>query len=119
LRTGESRQPGEAPKQLVRVTEKEGARLKRLLREIGADARVWGVQEPESEVRLAPDRLVEALVPEATALLNRLMAATDTTRLPGAHSRPDLGPVDEPSPAWWQDMLSFEIRQRVRLLSGL
>jgi hypothetical protein len=27
--------------------------------------------------------------------------------------------VDEPSPEWWRDMLSLQIRLRVRLLSGL
>jgi hypothetical protein len=26
--------------------------------------------------------------------------------------------VDEPSPEWWRDMLSLQIRLRVRLLSG-
>jgi hypothetical protein len=119
LRAGEVAQSGQPPAQLVRVTEREAERLKRLLDQIGADPTAWGVHETASDLRLAADRFIEALVPEATALLNRLMAATDTTRLPGAAGAPIASLVDQPSPEWWNDMLSFEIRRRVRLLSGL
>jgi hypothetical protein len=119
LRAGEVAQAGQPPAQLVRVTEREAERLKRLLAQIGADPTAWGVHETTRDLRLAADRFIEALVPEATALLNRLMAATDTTRLPGAAGAPIARLVDQPSPEWWNDMLSFEIRQRVRLLSGL
>jgi hypothetical protein len=119
LRSGEIRESGQRPAQLVRVTEKEGQRLARLLEEIGADSSVWGVEERRDEVWLAADRFVEALVPQATALLNQLMAATDANRLPGAAGAAVAQLVDEPSPEWWHDMLSLQTRQRVRLLSGL
>jgi hypothetical protein len=77
------------------------------------------VEERRDEVWLAADRFVEALVPQATALLNQLMAATDANRLPGAAGAAVAQLLDEPSPEWWDDMLSLQIRQRVRLLSGL
>jgi hypothetical protein len=119
LRSGEFRESGQRPAQLVRVTEKEGERLTRLLEHIGADPAVWGVEERRDEVWLAADCFVEALVPQATALLNQLMAKTDAKRLPGAAGAAVARLVDDPSPEWWRDMLSFEIRQRVRLLSGI
>lgn len=68
---------------------------------------------------LLADRFVEALIPEATALLNELMAATDVQRLPGGAGAPLAQLADAPSAEWWKDMLSYEIRTRVRLLSGL
>jgi hypothetical protein len=77
LRSGEFRESGQRPAQLVRVTEKEGERLTRLLEHIGADPGVWGLEERRDEVWLAADRFVEALVPQATALLNQLMAKTE------------------------------------------
>jgi hypothetical protein len=119
LRSGEFRESGQRPAQLVRVTEKEGERLTRLLEHIGGDPAVWGLEERRDEVWLAADRFVEALVPQATALLNQLMAKTDARRLPGAAGAAVARLVDDPSPEWWRDMLSFEIRQRVRLLSGM
>jgi hypothetical protein len=103
----------------VHVTEKEGQRLTRLLEEIGADSSVWGVEERRDEAWLAADRFIEALVPQATAVLNQLMAATDANRLLGAAGAAVAQLVDEPSREWWDDMLSLQIRQRVRLLSGL
>jgi hypothetical protein len=119
LRSGEIRESGQRPAQLVRVTEKEGERLTRLLEHIRADPAVWGMEKRRDEVWLAADRFVEALVPEATALLNQLLAKTDARRLPGAAGAAVARLVDDPSPEWWRDMLSFEIRQRVRLLSGM
>jgi hypothetical protein len=93
--------------------------LKRLLADIHVDARSWGLLEEGDDVSLAADRFVEALVPEATLLLNELMAATDARRLPGAAGAPTARLVDAPSAEWWNDMLSYEIRTRVRVLSGL
>jgi hypothetical protein len=119
LRSGEIRESGQRPAQLVRVTENEGQRLTRLLEEIGADSSVWGVEERRDEVWLAADRFIEALVPQATAVLNQVMAATDASRLPAAAGAAVAQVVDEPSPEWWDDMLSLQVRQRVRLLSGL
>jgi hypothetical protein len=119
MRSGEVRHVGQAPAQFVRVTRREGERLKQLLDEIGADHAIWGVDERDGDVWLSADRFVEALVPETTALLNQLMAATDAARLPGAEGAPIAQLVDAPSENWWQDMLSYEIRKRVRLLSGL
>lgn len=119
LRSGEIKRSGQPAIQLVRLTEREGARLKRLLESIGADLAEWGVQETGTELRLAADRFVEALLPESVILLNQLMAATDTTRLPGAAGQPIARLVDQPDPNWHGDMLSWEIRSRVRLLSGL
>lgn len=119
LRTHERRRSGERSTQLVRVTSKEALRLRRLLAGIQADASSWGIREEGTDVYLAAGRFVEALVPEATSLLNQLMAATDALRLPGAASSPPARLVDVPTPEWWNDMLSYEIRMRVRLLSGL
>jgi hypothetical protein len=119
LRTEERRRAGEQPAQLVRVTSKEAERLKELLANIQADATSWGLHEDGNHVSLAADRFVEALVPEATLLLNELMAATDAQQLPGAAGAPLAQLVDAPSGEWWNDMLSYEIRTRVRLLSGL
>jgi len=53
-----------------------------LLADIHADAGSWGLHEEGDHVSLAADRFVEALVPEATSLLNELIAATDAQRLP-------------------------------------
>ena len=119
LRSGEVRQAGHTPAQFVRVTQPEGERLKQLLDGIGADRATWGIDERNRDVWLSADRFVEALVPETTALLNQLMAATDAARLPDAGGTPVAQLLDAPSENWWQDMLSYEIRQRVRLLSGL
>jgi hypothetical protein len=119
LRTEERSRPREPHAQLVRVTPSEARRLKQLLAEIGSDASSWGLHEERNAVSLEADRFVEALVPEATRLLNELMAATDAQRLPGAAEGQVARPVDAPSAEWWNDMLSDEIRQRVRLLSGL
>jgi hypothetical protein len=77
------------------------------------------LDDRDGNVWLSADVFVEALVPEATALLNELMAATDAERLPGAEGAAIAQLADSPSENWWQDMLSYEIRQRVRLLSGL
>lgn len=119
LRTEERRRSGEQPAQLVRVAPKEAQRLKRLLAEIQADPTTWGLQEDRHHMSLLADRFVEALIPEATALLNELMAATDVQRLPGGAGAPLAQLADAPSAEWWKDMLSYEIRTRVRLLSGL
>ena len=118
LRTEAHQQVGQRPAHVVRVTSKEGERLMRLLEEIDGDVTAWGLREEDQQVTLAADRFVEALVPEATALLNQLMAATDTQRLPGAAGAPPAELVNGPSPEWWTDLLSYEIRTRVRLLSG-
>jgi hypothetical protein len=119
LRSGEIRESSQRPAQLVRVMEREGERLTRLLDDIGVDPAVWGVEERRDDIWLAADSFIEALVPRATALLNQVLAATDATRLPGAAGGAVARLVDEPSPEWWRDMLSLQIRQRVRLLSGL
>jgi hypothetical protein len=119
LRTATKNRTGERPAQLVRVTAKEGDRLKRLIASLGADASSWGLEESGGDLSLVADRFVEALMPEATRLLNELMAATDVQRLLGAAGAPIAQPVDNPSAQWWNDMLSSEIRTRVRLLSGL
>lgn len=78
-----------------------------------------GDYEEGDHISLAADRFVEALVPEATLLLNELMAATDAQRLPGAARAPIAQLIDASSAEWWNDMLSYEIRTRARLLSGL
>lgn len=119
LRTEERSRAGEPPAQLVRVTPNEARRLKQLLTEIGSDANSWGLHEERDAVSLEADRFIEALVPEATRLLNELMAATDVQRLPDAGEGQVARLVDAPSAQWWNDMLSYEIRKRVRLLSGL
>jgi len=120
LRAGETDRPGHGRSHFVRVTAREGERLQRLLRERGESPDAWGVHETAGNVSLAADRFVEALIPQATTLLNQLMAATDTTRLPGAREQlPGVRLIDEPAAEWWRDMFSFQIRQRVRLLSGL
>lgn len=119
LRSGEIKQSGQPTLQLVRLTEREGQRLKRGLESIGADLAAWGVHETRTDLRVAADRFVEALLPESVTLLNQLMAATDTALLPGAAGPPLARLVDQPDPNWHRDMLSWEVRSRVRLLSGL
>ena len=78
-----------------------------------------GLRQVHGKSALAADRFIEQLLPHAVALLNELMAATDTSLLPGAAGSPLIRPIDDTSrDRWWDDMLSVEIRQRVRILGG-
>jgi hypothetical protein len=68
---------------------------------------------------LAPDRVVEALLPHSVRLFNTVMEATQTELLPGVNASDLRGPPEDVSNAkWWDDMFSWEIRRRVRLLGG-
>ena len=68
---------------------------------------------------LAPDRFVEALLRHSVRLLNTLMEATQTELLPGVNASHLRGPPEDVPNAKWDDMFSWEIRRRVRLLGGI
>jgi hypothetical protein len=119
LRATAAKEPGGLTTQLVRVTPKEAEKLTERIAEIGDTPAGWGLRTDQRETTLAADRFVETLLPRAVTLLNELMAATDTSLLPGAAGSPLIRPIDDrPQKEWWNDMLSPEIRKRVRMLGG-
>jgi hypothetical protein len=120
LRATETREPSGLSLQLVTLTAREAAKIEERIAALGETTLQWGLRHANGKTALAADRFVEALLPHGVTLLNELMAATDTSLLPGAAGSPLLAPLDDtPRERWWDDPLSFEIRRRVRMLGGL
>jgi hypothetical protein len=119
LRATETREAG-VTLQLVRLNDREADKVKSRIAYLGETPTGWGLREVHGKTSLAADRFVEQLLPHAVVLLNELMAATDTSRLPGAAGSPLIRPIDDtPRERWWDDMLSVEIRRRVWILGGI
>jgi hypothetical protein len=120
LRTTENREPSGLTAQLIELPDREAVKIRERLAVLGEDADDWGLRVNHGRHALAPDHFVEALLPRSVAVLNELMEETKTELLPGVDV-PDLRgpPGDMPNSRWWDDMFSWEIRQRVRLLGGI
>lgn len=104
----------------VELNPKDAAKTVTDIQSLGGDPAEWGLREEHGPTYLAVDRYAESLVPHAVLLLNELMAATAVERLPGVDATKLMQPpADVPSAKPLDDMFSFEIRQRVRLLGGL
>lgn len=120
LRTTETKAPDGLAAQLLNVSDRETARLKTRIAVLGESPDRWGFRAAHGRDGLAPDRVVEALLPHSVRLLNTLMEATQTELLPGVNASDLRGPPEDVRNAkWWDDMFSWEIRRRVRLLGGI
>lgn len=104
---------------LTQLSADEAAKLRARITVLGEAPRRWGLK-PGPITYLAVDRYAEALLPHAVRLMNVLMAATEVERLPGVDpTRLMAPPPDVPSPDAFSDPFSYEVRRRVRKLSGL
>src|SRR6266540_3558028 len=120
LRMTDSREPGGLTAQFVRLSKATKTQLEIRIEALGDSPARWGLREVHREPALAPDRFSEKLLPRAVKLLNALMAETKTELLPGVSPSDLRGPPEDvPNDRWWDDMFSFEIRRRVRLLGGI
>jgi hypothetical protein len=119
LRATETGEPGGLTSQFVRLNGRESEKVTTRITDLGETPAEWGLREVHARSSLAADRFIEQLLLRAVALLNELMAATDTSLLPGAAGSPLIRAIDDtPRDRWWDDMLGVEIRQRVRMLGG-
>jgi hypothetical protein len=86
---------------------------------LGDDPAAWGLRQKSGRTYLSIDRYIESLLPHAILLFNDPMATTAVERFTGVNQDKLMTPpVDAPSPKAFYDIVSFEIRHRVRRLAG-
>jgi hypothetical protein len=112
-------QHGGETSRFIRVGVREEERLRRRLDQLGEPLSDWGIAETGGSMAITADRFVERLIPEAVAVMNDLMAHTDTSILPDAAGSPFLAPLEERPPSSGHDWFRPDVRARIRLLGGL
>jgi hypothetical protein len=109
---------GEGGRVLVTVPDREAAQVRAVVQRY-PPAHSFGIEEIGCGLALRPEVLCEAIVPWAIVTLDRLMAATEVTRLPAVTQPLRTGPRPDGEGRTAPGLFAPETGRRLRLLAGL